>query len=57
MSENWECKKCGKKFTSIQKPLKHGNLVGNPIKGFKDVPCGGEIVHITKPYYEVTKDE
>ena len=55
MSENWECKKCGQTFE--QKPLKHGNLVGNPVTGFKDVPCGGEIVHITKPYYEVTKDE
>ena len=57
MSENWVCKKCGKKFTSTQKPLGHGNLVGNPIKGFKDVPCDGEVVHITKPYYEVIEDE
>jgi len=51
----WECKKCRQTFE--QKPLKHGNLVGNVIGGFKDVPCDGEIVHVTKPYYEVVENK
>jgi len=49
----WKCKKCGKVFEDIAKPLGHGNLVGNLIDGFKNVPCDGEVVHVTKPFYEV----
>ena len=37
-----KCRKCGQTFE--KKPLGHGNLVGNLIKGFKDVPCDGEVV-------------
>ena len=54
---SWKCKKCDRTFEEIQKPLKHGNLIGNIVGGFKDVSCEGEIVHITKPYYELKKAE
>jgi len=49
----WKCKKCGKVFNEVEKPLGHGNLVGNVLAGFKEIPCKGKLVHITRPYYYV----
>jgi hypothetical protein len=52
---SWKCEKCDQTFN--EKPLGHGNLVGNPTEGFKDEKCDGRVVHVSRPYYELDSQE